>query len=265
MKSKNILWASVASLLLLASCERELVPYSDPTCRINFLYGEEGHWLSEGYIEQNLKDGSYCTTSYSFIYAGGVERDTLWFKVRTSGFLSDQPRPIALKQIAVSDTIDNAEPGVHYMAFDDPALAQFYQVPANADTLSIPVVLLRDPSLEQKDVVLHFGFDGNDYFQPGFSTMSSRTIYISARLTEPNNWYKNYFGEWSSLKQELMIQWTGEAWDEAYLAEFYKGDTNYIYYMMEWFSRKLAEENALRESRGEEPYPIEFPSSYLFF
>lgn len=36
MKSKNILWASVASLLLLASCERELVPYSDPTCRINF-------------------------------------------------------------------------------------------------------------------------------------------------------------------------------------------------------------------------------------
>ena len=254
MKNISILSASAALLFTLVSCEKDLIPYDDATCRLNFMYGAEGDWLTTENIEDSYSDDSYSTTSYSFIYAGGVECDTLWFKVRTSGFLADEPRPIALEQIAVPDTVDNAEPGVHYIAFDDPALAQFYMVPANADTLSIPIVLLRDPSLDTEDVVLRVGFDENNYFKPGFELMSTRTIYISGRLSRPQNWYDALFGVWGPVKHELMIQWTGERWDDAYFEELFAGDSNYVYYMMEWFARKLAEENAIREANGEEPY-----------
>lgn len=257
MKRIHTLLASAALVCALASCENDLEPYNDPTCRLNFMYEDPyyGGWLTtEEEIEDRYDDDSYSTTSYSFIYAGGVERDTLWFKVRTSGFLSGEPRPIALRQVEVPDTVGNAVPGVHYVAFDDPSLASFYTVPANADTLSIPVVVLRDPSLDTEDVVLRFAFDANDYFQPGFPMTSTRTVYLSARLSRPMSWYDNMFGAWGPVKHELMIQWTGERWDDAYFAELFAGDSQYIYYMMEWFARKLAEENAIREANGEGPY-----------
>ena len=254
MKRIYTLLASAALVCALASCENDLEPYNDPTCRLNFMYDYNGEWMTTEDIADRYDDDSYCTTSYSFIYAGSLERDTLWFKVRTSGFLSDQPRPIALRQVEVPDTVGNAVPGVHYVPFDDPSLASLYIVPANADTVSIPVVVIRDTSLNTEDVVLRFSFEENDYFLPGFEATSTRTVYISAIISQPANWRPNYFGTWGAKKHELMILWTGDTWDEEYLAELYSGDLNYVYYMKEWFARKLAEENAIREANGEEPY-----------
>lgn len=255
MKRICILLASMSLLVLLASCEKELVPYNDPICRLNFQYWDDftSSWMTTEDLE-GYSDDSYSTTSYSFIYEGITDRDTLWFQIRTSGFLSDQPRPIALQQITVPDTVDNAESGVHYVPFDSPELAAAYTVPANTDTLRIPVILLRDPSLETKDVVLRFGFAENDYFEPGFKSMSYRTIYISARLSQPTLWESYYFGEWGPVKHQLMIEWTGETWDDSYLTELYNGDSGYIYYMAEWFSKKLEEENEKRAATGLEPY-----------
>ena len=181
--------------MMFASCENDLEPYSDPDCRLNFIYYDYfGDQMTTENIEESYDDDSYSTSSYSFVYAGNPERDTLWFKVGVSGFLSDQPRSFALEQVAVPDTVDNAEPGVHYVAFNDPSLSALYTVPANADTLSVPVVLLRDPSLDEKDVVIRFTFADNGNFQAGIPEMSTRTVYITARIAQPSMWAEYYLG-----------------------------------------------------------------------
>ena len=244
--------------MMFASCENDLEPYSDPACRLNFIYYDYfGDQMTTENIEESYDDDSYSTSSYSFVYAGNPERDTLWFKVGVSGFLSDQPRSFALEQVAVPDTVDNAEPGVHYVAFNDPSLSALYTVPANADTLSVPVVLLRDPSLDEKDVVIRFTFADNGNFQAGIPEMSTRTVYITARIAQPSMWEEYYLGYWGPVKHQLMIEWTGEAWDDAYLEELYNGDSGYVDYMISWFAQRLEEENAAREAAGEEPYTEE--------
>ena len=265
MKRLSILYLYAALLPLFASCEKDLEPYSMEECRLNFRYYHSFYdrWMTTEDLESS--DDSYRTTVYSFVYAGGVERDTLWFPVQTSGFLSDVSRPIALQQMTVPDTVDNAEEGIHYIAFDDPTVAHLYQVPAITDTLSIPVILLRDKSLDSKDIVLRFGFKDNGVFKPGFESMSYRTIYISARLSMPVNWVTEYVGEWGPRKHELMIQWTGNRWDDDYWTEFLATDSNYRSYINQWLARRLEKENAILLEQGEEPEheadgtPVEFP------
>lgn len=235
------------------SCEKELKPYDDPTCRLNFLYN--GGMDSTDDLGK-YDDSDYTASSYSFIYDGdNKEQDTVWFQVGVSGFLYDYPRPITLKQIAVPDTVDNAEPSVHYVPFSDPTLSSYYTVPANAAGLYIPVVLLRDTSLNRKDVVLRFGFETNDYFSMGFPKMSYRTLYVTARLSKPSQWYSG-FGDWGPVKHQLMIEWTGKKWDdECFIDELYSNsDMYYQTYLVEWFANKLKEENDKRIAAGEEPY-----------
>ena len=81
MKRLSILWLYAALLLLFASCEKELEPYSMEECRLNFryYYSFYDRWMTTEDLESS--DDSYRTTVYSFVYAGGVERDTLWFPV----------------------------------------------------------------------------------------------------------------------------------------------------------------------------------------
>lgn len=237
MKKMMYLWAMVA--FAFASCEKDLEPYSDPTCRINFVYS-----YTEGELEDNYTTDSYSTTSYSFVYEGnGTDSDTLWFDVGVSGFLKDYPRPIALEQVMVEDTVDNAEAGVHYVAFTDPSVASYYTVPANGNQVSIPVILLRDPSLEQKDVVLRFELVENDYFEVTMPMKSYRTIRITARTVEPLYWSEEHFGKWGQVKHQLMIEWTGEKWDEEYCEEFIYSESAYQQYLSQWMAEKLEEEN----------------------
>lgn len=238
MKKMMYLWAMVA--FAFTSCEKELEPYSDPTCRLGFVYG-----LTDGKLEDNYIGDSYSTTSYSFIYDGnGTDRDTLWFKVGASGFLKDYPRLITVEQIMIEDTVDNAEAGVHYVAFTDPSVASYFTVPANANSVEIPVILLRDPSLGQKDVVLRLGLVDNEHFKIDFRMKSYRTIRITARTTEPRYWSEKFFGKWGQVKHELMILWTGEPWDEDYCLEFaYYTESAYREYLSYWMAKKLEEEN----------------------
>ena len=163
------------------------------------------------------------------------------------GYLADEDRPIALQQIPVEGA-DNAEAGTHYVAFDDPSLSAFYKIPAHANKASIPVVVLRnDATLKDRTVTLKFGFKENDYFKPGYDTLSVHTLYITDRLSQPSNWSSlAYFGAYGEQKHLLMIEWTGDAWDEEYIEELVSGDAAYWHYMANWMKRKLEEENAKR-------------------
>ena len=50
-------------------------------------------------------------------------------------------------------------------------------------------------------------------------------------------------------KHRLMIEWTGEKWDDEYIKELMDGDSAYVNYLAGWFAWKLEEENETGRGR----------------
>ena len=122
----------------------------------------------------------------------------------------------------------------------------------------IPIVVLRDASLDDGNVNLQFTFKDNGYFKPGYEAFSTHTLVISSHMAKPANWDTYYgdnnFGTYTELKHQLMIEWTGNSWDEDYLDELFAGDSNYVTYLSQWFIEKLEEENQKRQEAGLDIY-----------
>lgn len=240
-------------LAVFTACERDLEPYSSTDCRLNFVYLD---YTGEVMTSDRVTEAER-TASYSFITAGAgsterITTDTLWFDVSTMGFLSDQNRPVRLEQVSTGE--DDAIPGVHYVSFDDPDFTRLCFVPANQNRTQVPVIVLRDASLEEHDVTLVFRFAENEYFKPGYTGLTERTLHIADRLLEPGNWSQQYFGTYGPVKHQLMIDWTGEVWDESYIRSLLNGDSGYLSYLKEFFQQKLEEENAKRQEAGLDIY-----------
>ena len=148
----------------------------------------------------------------------------------------------------------------HYIAFDDPVLAEFYVVPAHSATAHIPVILKRDPSLAEGNVVLRITFRENANFKTGYPEFSTYTLTVSDRLSKPNAWdlasLDYYFGEYGEKKHELMMKWTEESWDDEYINSLFADiygfgtlspkDPNYIKWLAGWFAEQLEQENVER-------------------
>lgn len=232
---------------LSTACEEDPQAIRMPDCRLNFLY----EYTTGGIIPAEKMRDEYRFTSFSFVYSGEeVETDTLWFEVLTLGELSDEDRPLALEQVA-EEGVENAVAGLHYVAFDDPSLQSFYRVPGHASRQRIPVVVLRkDPMLQEKSVTLKFGFKDNSVFRPGLDGLTTRTIEITDRLAKPSAWEDNYldytFGNYGQQKHQLMIEWTGNKWDDEYITELVAGDPKYMSFLDQKFAQRLKEENARR-------------------
>ena len=265
MNTLNKIIVGCGFISIALACSEDSPTYATEECNLNFVYYNNS---GNPYTTDEITD-EMCETNFSFMYSGEeATRDTIWFDIATMGNLSNEDRPIALQQFQVNGA-DNAEAGTHYVAFDDPEIAQFYQIPANANRASIPVILLRnDPTLEERTVVLKFGFKENDYFKSGYDTLSMHTIYITDRLAQPSNWDElGYFGSYGEQKHLLMIEWTGNTWDEDYIEELVEGDYAYITYLAQWMKNKLDEENAKRLAdpnigdiyREKDGTPVEFP------
>ena len=262
MKRLYSLLAGVCLLGAVACNDNDLEKYDTPDCRLNFLYyNGDSTLVDAGDVTDEMRFYPFSFTLSSRVDA---ERDTVWFEIETMGFLSDNARPVTFRQIEVENVM-NARPGVHYVAFDAPELASLYQVEGGKSRARIPVVVLRDAALTDTTVVLKFGFKENGYFMPGYAGLDCRTIEITDRLAQPENWYtpglaygyyslKALIGPYGETKHRLMIEWTGKKWDKEYIEEFLTGDTAYLSYLISWFQKKLAEENALREEAGEDVY-----------
>ena len=79
--------------------------------------------------------------SFTFLY-GPTDRqvDTVFFDLYAIGGLSPVDRIYKLKQIMVPGA-NNAMPGKHYRAFDDPTLSSLYQVKADSVHAFVPIVI----------------------------------------------------------------------------------------------------------------------------
>ena len=158
---------------------------------------------------------------YSFVFsASGTVQDTVWVRIQTMGFLSKDDRPIAFEQISAGAR--DAVAGVHYVAFDQSELQKLYVMPRNGSTTSVPVVLKRDPSLEQEEYTLLFQVRKNDFFGRGIVGAWSCRVVISDRLARPANWNfqtEMEFGEYGRVKHRWLIEQTGNRWDDEYLRD----------------------------------------------
>ncbi len=252
---KNIINMALTGLFLLTvtACEKDLELFNDPICRLNFYYQEI----------DNTADfkPQYANSSYSFIYKGSdLKRDTVWVIVESMGKLADQDRPITLEQLDTTAII--AQPGVHYVAFDDPSLAKYYVMPADKARTRLPIVILRDASLKQETVVLKYRIKANEFFSNGYDVLQTRSLSITDMLAEPAYWNKgypmygsyyslrNFIGNYGVVKHQFMIDTTGKAWDDDFIEQLITGDSNYLNYIIQKLISELAKTNEEREAQG---------------
>jgi hypothetical protein len=250
-----ILW--IGCLLFACSCERALPLYDAPDCWLNFEYLNSG---GNPVYDSTLITPAARESTYSFVYSGDdVTVDTVWFKVTTTGFLSDRDRPLALAQLPPlpGDATAVAAPGEHYVPFNSPEMAPYHVIPAGAAEANIPVVVKRAPSLAAGDVRLRFTFKENAHFKPGYAHMIERSLLVSNRLSKPNNWdgtrALTVFGAYGPVKHKFLIDASGEAWDEAYIAGLADMNINYVNYLAAAYRIKLAGLNAGRAGEGLAP------------
>jgi hypothetical protein len=171
--------------------------------------------------------------TYTFVYEGtSVVRDTVYIPVNTIGGITDKDRPVKLEQLTeydytyvrdpvtnqITDTIATerpfkAVPGKHYVPFDDPAITALMVVKANQPSASLPVILLRDPSLKDNTWRLRVQLAPNSDFAIGETRFTQRAVVFSDRLERFYSWrFDNgvasawgNFGNYSIRKHQFMI------------------------------------------------------------
>ena len=239
----------------VTSCEKELEPYSNTDCYLNFRFIDN---KGTDIVNENLENTlSVIETPllYNFKTHGNVQSDTVWIQARTVGFVMDYDREYALEQIEVKDAV-NAVAGVDYVAFDSQEAQRIQVVKAGESTFLVPVVLLRSKNLQTKNVVLKVRFKENKNFKNGFTMMQTRVISFTDRLSKPSVWdacgLNTIFGNYGNTKYQLMIDWSGKSWSDEFIQEKYNQDKGYLSYMAQVFAKRLAEENAARQAKGED-------------
>lgn len=177
-----------------------------------------------------------------FVLKDSQVRDTIFLDIRTMGYTADSPRPIKL--IVTNDGKPGAAvAGVHYVAFDDPEIAAQMAIPRNAVKAMVPIILKRDPSLNDMEhgVRLELAIGENEYFRPGIDKWTKFVIKSTALPSKPVLWdtyWKYYFGTaWGPVKMKFIIDYVG-------FAEFGdRVDSGYSSYLNSKARQKLLEYN----------------------
>jgi len=209
MKRYNLFLVPIVALILATSCEAELPTWSGEQ-RINFV---EGVTLGD------------TTIRYSFVFSPlEITEHTIWLEVATEGFLSDAPRRIDFVQVLTGT--NDAQPGVHFVAFDNPRVRDQYVVPARAETVRIPIILFRHSSLQEGEKILRIELRENTDFQLTANPQKrSREIIMSDKLMIPRMWAADttavpqYFGEYGPVKHRFMIDNSAPNWDDKWFDE----------------------------------------------
>lgn len=226
--------SALALAFAFAGCEQDLPTYSDSQARLNFDYTQ----YPGGRV------------NYSFVFNSSKQRDTVWIQLNTMGFLSDEDRPFELQQIESGD--HDAVPGKHYVAFDDESVKKYMFVPAHQNYARVPIIVLRDASLNDATYTLNISVKPNDFFQTGYFAESSMTVNITNQLSKPTAWQSAmnwYFGQWGPVKHQFMIDVTGKKWDDAFINQI-QGDFDLVNYYISKLDKALNAENQRRAAAG---------------
>lgn len=255
MKRNLLNIAALAALTLCGttSCEKDLETYSTETCWLNFD------------LDIRTQEDREKINTFTFAFTPEeILEDTVWLNVKTMGNLADYDRPIKLEQAKTEGP--DAQPGVHYVAFDDAELMKkFYYIPAGKVEQKIPIVMKRDASLKEQAVNLYVTLAQSEHFEPGYEDYSIVRYSVIDALQKPSAWVSPmdvYFGTYSVVKHQFMIDVTGKNWDDKFIMEdcdlFGNQDFNYLTYLGGKLYKALKAENARRAAEGLEPLTDEF-------
>ncbi|WP_158499884.1 DUF4843 domain-containing protein [Sphingobacterium paucimobilis] len=157
----------------------------------------------------------------NFFYKdASIVKDTVYFDIYAIGGVESFDRQFVLEQEEYPH-MENAVAGVHYVPFNDPGIQKHYMMKADSVHAVVPIFLIRDQSLANKTVSLKFKLKENDFFKLGERTKLFRRLEITDRLTRPSAWTDSYsqyyYGTYSVVKHEFMIEVTGEKWDSEFI------------------------------------------------
>lgn len=221
-------------VLLLAGCHLESVEEYENEPRLYFFKGNYnlGEWVQEDSI------------THSFFSVPELQkRDTVWIDIRTMGYLGEEARTFKIVQTNLGES-DAAVPGTHYIGFDDPSIAELMKMPARAFRYLMPVILLRDPSLETATVRIKMGVAKNENFGVGIDTLSHFLITTTSVPAKPTTWdshWKVSFGTWGAKKMWFIMNYVGITDFEDISA---LDDYTYRMYLKTMAQDKLEEYNA---------------------
>lgn len=191
--------------------------------------------------------------NHTFYYTPDVEQKIINFDLYTIGNVADHDRVFKIEQV-ILEGVENAIPGVHYKAFDSGEMAKYYVIPKDSVHVFVPVVMLKDKSLDSKIVTLKFQLVANEEFQLGEVKKLWRKLTFTSMLNIPSLWsnVNNILGSYSVVKHEFMIEKSGLKWDDE-LIETITTDAATPKYWQAFFVDELIKENKRREENLLDP------------
>jgi hypothetical protein len=196
MKNFRFIPVLLLPLVIAACTQNEMLSYeNDPAL----------------YFAGNTDNQSDSIIHSFFLLNSDVLRDTVLVRVNTMGKLSSQARPVVLVQ-ANAGAEGAAVAGVHYVPFDDASLKPLLQVLAGKAFADIPVVLIRDESLDTTKVRLELALVTNDYFRSGVAEKQRFIITTTDLLEKPSMWNRwgTFLGaSWGPVKMRFLLDITG--------------------------------------------------------
>lgn len=224
----NYIWGICTILGSMCSCQQQDTEVYENDPRIFFARGDRGYGQQDSLVHS------------FFTVPEGQDRDTVFIELKTMGFPSEISRPVKIIQTN-TDAADAAISGTHYVAFDDPSIAGQFAVAPGEVAVKIPLILLRDKSLETRKVRLEMTVGTNEYFRPGIDKNRNFMVRTTAMSEKPTNWdtdWKYTFGDWGSKKMWLIVNYVGYSkFDESI------SDSGYKDYLKLKAHTKLAEYN----------------------
>lgn len=237
MKPISILSICAGMLCFCSACEEALPLFETEQDRLNFPVEDR----------QEVPD----VLRKTFVYdPQDLIRDTIYVTVNSMGFVRDYDRVVRLEQVEVKpDSVFNAIPGVHYVAFDDPEMKGGFVLPAGKVSAKIPIIALRDKSIRDTVTILRLRIVGNEYFEPGDRQRIEQTVEIGDQLMQPKNWA--LLGGYGRVKHRFLIEtFPGFRFDEETF-DLFRADYQFGMWIRSKAINALARENAARKERGE--------------
>lgn len=150
--------------------------------------------------------------NFSFFYSTNTDgRDTVYAKIHAMGYPSDTPRSFTLYQMNAGEP-NAAQAGLHYIGFDTEEMQKLMVMPAGKSEYELPIILLKDASLDNSVVNLKIGIRPNDNFVEGIKEKDSLVVSFSAQALKPTNWddwYYAFGSSWGTVKMKFIIENTG--------------------------------------------------------
>lgn len=228
------------------SCSKNEYNFFDDAARLQF-----------GTIPSRINYEAYALDdtmkSHTFYYTPEVKQETTYFDLYTVGMVANHDRAFKLEQVMLEGE-ENAIAGIHYKAFDSEEMSKYYVIPKDSVHILVPIVMLRDKSLDNKIVTLKFQLVANEEFQLGEEDKLWRKLIFTSMLNRPSEWGKMVyrFKDYSRVKHEFMIEKSGLKWDDVLLRELI-AEPSTLDYWQGFFIDALIKENKSREERGLEP------------